>query len=653
MAGGYIGHSGSDTVFDLVKAHLADVPDAIECTSYYPEAPTVAVANFSGLIDIGLPDLDNYYYIDTPLDGTISATIATPHYSGSYEDISVIALDSLVSAIDEAYTLPPTLPTDEAQDPDLAYPVAGFKSVPTSAGLTTQTAPTISIGVIPDFLDIPSVSYDLSDLDTLDETLPSAPTLPDLDLLESPTKLSHTISSNLEAEILNAFSGVVVLSGEAQEIMLARAHYEFDLGIDRKERELFRAEAAGGHYDVNGGLLGRVADLKHDASFKDREIYEKIREDVSKRALARMTEAVASALTIESANLAMHLDYAAKLVETLRFNVSAQVQYANLLVELFNSSLKGGRQLISAYQEYAKTVIAEYQAKVVAEESKTAVLDTNRAKLDSREAQLGTKEAQIGVYSDEIRQAVLPLQEYQVYVSGVMKNVDVARVNVNSLKEAIKAFEDAISVSTARIEASASEIRATGSATGVYEANWNAYNEAHSVAETLYKTQRAWYGSSLEALQAEIGNLQAASQAQRSKLRALTEWTQANQTLAGQHERTFGAVADYTKQFNRSAIAYQEADASIDLAQKDVLVRVDALEAQAQAIQESINLGLLSAQTQTAAGCSQAANSMKSIAAGMRGTASADQSGSSSASATASESTSKAYIYRKTRTISA
>lgn len=644
---------GSSSPFAMVKEFFSGLPDEINCTGYYPDAPTVPVAQFSGVLGIDPPELSDYVYVTVPTDGTIDVSLYTPTYTGSHTDIAAITLDSVVSAIEGVYSLPPTLPEDSAGAPPLDYPVAGFGGVPTSAGLTTHTAPSITVGTVPGFLDIPEVTYDLSGIEPLAESIPTLPTITGPELLGSPEQLAHTVSAELDAEIHNAFLGRVVLPGEAQQIMLARAAREHELVQDRKERALFTKVAAEGHFSVPGGAIAALSDMQYDGSYKDREVYETVRSEVYKRATDRMLEALSSVLTLESANLAMHLDYCAKLTETLRVNVALQVEYANVLIGAFNSAVRAAKLLVAAYNDYVKAVLSENSALAAVVRRDNAILDTNMAKVGAYEAQQGTIEAQAGLYENGIRQAILPLKEHQIHVSGVLKNIDIARINLDSLKESIRAHDGAVDVLSEKFSGYAAEVRATGSATGVYEANWDAYSAAHSVAETLSEARRNWYTSSTQALRSSMEEFQTASQAQRDLVRTLSEWAQANTTMAGQHERTYREVADYTKQHNAQVLSREEAESNIDLAEKDVLVRMDALEAQAVALQESINVGLQSAETMSAAGCAQSAYSMRSFTAAMRATADKSETASQASRATQSASTTKSYVYRKTRSISA
>jgi hypothetical protein len=651
-----LGGTSSGNIFDLTKAHIAafDLSATTTCADYFPDEYTVATAEFGGLIDVALPEEAAYVAHSIPTSSAaISADVQAPVYTGSYEDITAIALSDITAAIQGAYYLPDTLPDDIVDAPNLGYPVAGFLSILDSAGLVTHDTPTVTVGHTPSFEDIPSISYDLSEISPFEEVIPSIPDLPEDVTVSSPEKLSRTVTPALLAAIDEGLAGNVALPLEAQEIIIARAKRLTDVKTDRAERQLFSEAAAAGAVDAPGGLIGRLSDLLHDASFEDRKVFEAMRDEVYKRAHDRMVAAVKSAMVLEKANLGIHLSYAAKLVETLQFNVAARVQYANLLIAMFNESLKAVRTIVSAYDQYASTVVAEYEAKSSIVERENAVLETNAAKLTVQEAQQSTISVQADLYGTAIKQNILPLKEFQLYVSGILKNVDIVRTNLSAFREANKVYEEAITADVGRIEGYASQVRATGSATGVYDANWDAYRVAQSAEEASNVAQRSWYSSSLQALSAEISEFQAAAQAQRTYTSTLVEWARANASMHTQYGSALATEVSYTDKFNSHLVALQQSASNIELAAEDVSVRVEALEAQSAALQASINIGLEAAKATTASGCAQAAYGVRSISAGMRASAGMSDAGSATSTVRSTTSTRRAYTYNKTRELSA
>lgn len=643
----------SDAIFDLVKDYLTvPIAEGATCDNTFPAAPDVPVAGFSEVLGISIPATEDYIIHPVSTDGTNVATPVAPGYSATHADIATIALSAIAGATYGAYTLPATLPDDDAGIPDTNYPEAAMAAIERYAGLDdTLTAPSVSVGTTPTFLDIPSLDYDLSTIDMLDETIPAAPDLPDIDLVSNPDKLVLSITPALDDAIDKGLEGTQVLSHEAQRIMIDRASRPLDKKYQDATRAAFDASAARGFAETNGPLVEVLTDLAYEASYADREPFEAMRSETYQRGLKQLTAAVKSALKLEAANVAVHLEYAEKLVEVLRFNVAQQLAHANLLVTMFNEYLKVVKIIIAAYEDYVSTKLAEYQAATEVIDSETAVLDTNAAKVSVYEAQAGTVDTQAKIYTLETEQGTHPIEEFKNYVSGILKNVNIARTNIEAYQQATRAFAKAIDGQRARISGYAEQVRATGSATGVYEANWDVYSAAEGAVAASHDARRSWYGSSLQALSKEIQTFSTAAGSQRTYLRSLTDMAQANSSLYGQYASAVGAVLGYEKTYNRHSVALQEAASNIELATEDATVRMDALEAQATAVQESINIGLQAAKATTAAGCAQAAYSMRSISAGMRAGASMSDAGSDSNSWSKNESIQRSYDYRKTRSI--
>ena len=639
-------------IFDMVNAHL-NVPD-VTCTGEFPDAPEVPVADFSSVIGITLPTKAPFTPHPIPTDGVITAEPAAPSYSEAYADIATISLIGVNNSIYGEYVLPTTLPDDAAGAPDLGYPEAGFEPVPSDAGLDdTLTAPVLTVGTTPAFYDIPAVTYDLQSIDVLDVTVPVPPTLPDIDLMPDPGPLDYTFSPELLAAIDKTLGGNEVISQEAQRILMERAAREIDDVSEEAERGAFNASAEAGFSETSGPLVAILSGIAKDASYKDRAVHEVMRTETYKRALDQVVEAVKASLVLEAANLSIHLSYAAKLVEVLKFNVAIQEEYVNLLITLFNTQMGAVRNIVSAYDAYVQAKLADYKAQGAVIQAQDAILDTNSAKLSVMDAQTKTVEAQAQVYSLDVTLATQELEEFSIYVSGIIKNVNIARTNIEAYKSAIKQYSLATDSDTAMIEGYAAQVRATGSATGVYEANWDSFAAAYSASGANSDALRSWYGSSNQSLTAEIGTFTTAASEQRRYTQTLTDWIQANDGMMTDYASGVNAEISYIKTYNSHSISYEEARSAIDLATEDASVRMQGLAAQAEALQASIDVGLTAAEATSAAGCAQAAYSVRSISANLRATAGMSDTGSTKITSTLSDAVTRSYAYNKTRNIEA
>ena len=639
-------------IFTMVGAHL-EIPDAA-CNNEFPAAPEVPVANFASSIGLVLPDKAPFTPHTIPSDGTLSASPIAPSYNNAYADIATISLLGVNSSLYGDYILPTTLPSDRPGVPDLNYPEAGFEAVEDDAGLDdTLTAPTITVGTVPAFYDIPEVTYDLQDISPLGLDVPTPPALPDLELLSDPGAPEHVFSQELLDAIDKALSGEEVISQAAQKILMDRLKRELDDSTQQAERGAFSASAAAGFQETNGPLIEILSEIAKEGSYKDRGVFETMRSEAFGRALAQTTEAIKSSLTLEAANLSMHLSYAAKLVEVLKFNVSIQGEYVDLLISMFNAQLGAVREVVGAYEAYVRAVLNDYQAQGAVIRAQGAILDTNNAKVSVQAAQTGTVEAQAEAYSIDVTRATQELEEFKNYVDGVLKNVDIARTNIEAFKSAIRQYSAATDADRAVIEGYASQVRATGSATGIYEANWDAFEVAQSAAGANSDAIRSWYSSSTQSLTAEIASFSAAANSQREYTSALIDWVRANSSMLTDYGSAVGAEIDYVKTYNDHSLSHAEASASLDLAIEDAQVRVQSLTAQAAALQASVDVGLTAAEATSAAGCAQAAYSVRSISANLRANASMSDTGSSRISSSTSDSVARSYAYNKTRSIEA
>jgi hypothetical protein len=639
-------------IFDMVNAHL-NIPE-VDCTGDFPAAPEVPVANFSSVIGITLPPAAPFTPHPIPTDGTISASPVSPTYSEAYADIATISLVGVNNALYSDYVLPDSLPTAAASAPNLAYPEAGFGEAPSDAGLDdTLTAPVITVGTTPEFYDIPSVDYDMQDIEKFEVEIPVPPSLPDVVLMSDPAPLDFTFSPELLAAIDKAIDGDEVITQEAQRILMERASRELDDATQEAERGAFIKSAEAGFSETNGPLVEILSKIAKDSSYKDRAVYEVMRTEAYTRALGQVTEAIKSGLVLEAANLSIHLSYAGQLIEVLKFNVAIQGEYVNLLISMFNSQLTAARGVVSAYEAYVQTLLADYKAQGAVITAQGAILDTNSAKLSVMDGQTKTVDAQAQVYSLEIERRTHELAEFSNYVDGVIKNVNIARTNIEAYKSAIKQYSLATESDKATIEGYAAQVRATGSATGVYEANWDSFSAAYSASGANSDAVRNWYTSSNQSLTAEIGSFSTAAAEQRRYTQTLADWVTANDSMSSDYASGVNAEIGYIKDFNNHSISLTEAGSAIDLATEDASVRMQALTAQAEALQSSIDVGLTAAEATSAAGCAQAAYSVRSISANLRATAGMSDAGTTRIAASTTDSVNRSYAYNKTRSIEA
>lgn len=640
------------SVFNIVNKYVDQIGGgsfSLSCTDLdgiNTAAPTVNASVIQSISQPTIGDYDGatFKYAST---ATLSADPLDASYTNSFVDIASIAINDLSNTLYNGYSLPSSLPTPTLDSPDLNYPEAGFISVKNSAGLSEFDAPDIQVGLPPEFLDIPEITYDLTPLESLSIVLPEIPDLPPVEMLSNPEYLLRDLSPELEEALNKAVDGQVILSPQVQQAILTTEMRRINKDYSRKEREVMRRAAAAGVSLMSGTNTEALIELEWDLTEAEQDVYFKMREEVRERAIKHVQEAIKQQLRLEAGNMALHFQYAAQLVEVLKFNVAQADEYANLLISMFNSNLSAIKKVVASYEAYVDATLAQYRVSAAQLETQRAVLETNTAKVTAYAAQVGTVGVQTDVYTAEARKAAQELEEYSLYVKGLLNNLDIARINIKSFAESNRAYSAAIDVNKAKIEGYAAQVRATGSATDVYEANWQAYAQAQNAAVTASDARRQWYESSVQNLRAELSNFDEASAAQRSYYAALTAWSRANISVSNQYEASVRQLAAAKSSDDSRVVSNADVKLRTAMANADVVSKQDTLQAQADAINASISIGLEAAKATAAAGCAQAANSIRSISAGVSASAGLQSSESYSGTLAKRRSVTNSKSYRK------
>lgn len=570
----------------------------------------------------------------------------------SLEPVNIpdMVLESLEAASYSTYSEPPPLPEYTAGRPNLNYPEAGFITVDDSAGLRTINTPNIQVGATPAFLDIAPLNYDLSDVEVMQVDEPDLPDLPDLELLSSPQRLAHTIDEDVVDALIDGMEGEPVLSTHEQGLIRKQPQTLKDIEFDRAERALVDQTAAAGFASFTGPLIHRISFLVQDYSYQDRGLFEAARDEAHKRALQHVTTSVKNAIRLELANAAMHFEYAARIAETLKINVAMQVEYANILVGLFNEQLKVLRAKIAAYNEYVTTAVSKYEAEIRAELSKRAILDTNEGKLRVYGAQIETLQQQARAYGIEVEHDTQPIEEYRTYIQGLLKNVEIVRTNIGAMQEALRVYGEAVDSDRAKLAAYSAQIRATGSATDVYSANWRTFSEYVQAYSAQSSAARTWAESNLQNIRSVVSLYEAQANTHRQYEQEREQQVQRIGSLKDSYVQAIGAYVEEVTRHNRAESALDGADDEAALLAAENSARSQLLEARRVAAQARIDLGLATAQATSKAASAQAAQSILSYTASYGGSASASGSATETDSVNFSDSASRTYRFTTTRT---
>lgn len=650
--------SSVDSIFSIVDSFISDAQadlNWLQFTGGYTTGISAEPVDIprSTIADVTMPQLNAATLgVSPPPSTSLDASPVSASYTSGYADIAAISLQNFNSVLYKSYELPDALPSVSLGLPDLDYPETGFISVKSSAGLSSIDSANISVGAAPEFLDIPDISFNLTPIPVFSGDVPDTPDLPDVSRLDDPEYLVRDLDPELEAALSKAIDGQVMLPAEIQQAIIDLEVRKLNIEYYRKERQVMNASAAKGHSNIDGSAINDLSVLEYDAVEAEQDVFFKVREEAHSRAIKHLSEAIKQQLRLESANFALHLQYAEQLVDVLKFNVAQQTDYANLLVSMFNSKLDAVKQIIATYNTYVDTTLRQYKVTTSELDRERSVLDTNAAKLSVYESQIQTTNVQADVYTTDAKKAALALQEYSAYVKGLLSNVDIARANIQAFGDSTKMYSNAIDVNKNKIRAYADRVRATGSATGVYEANWNSYAKAQSTSLAAADARREWYNASLQSLRADIDKFSSAAAAQRSYYQSLETWSRANSSAAGQYEQASKTAASTMTTQNAQQVAYAQATMAGSLAAADTATKTDTLEAQARAIEESIKIGLTAAQATASAGFAQAANSIRSMSAGVSANASLQSSSSESKGVSNTTNLTNQKAYQKVQTLS-
>jgi hypothetical protein len=531
-------------------------------------------------------------------------------------------------------------PTNPGQPPQ-----TGFISVLDDAGLVPVAAPVITVGAPPDLEAIPTLSYTSFGFDLLDVVVPAPTEVPSVEELSNPDQLVVVLEPRLLTAIQHTLSGQDIMSVQQQLYNLAT----HDLRRERvdSERKLFSASAARGFDDANGPLFEKLADVNYATRFKDGESYEQGRDFLYEAAKTKLVEAVQQSIALETANFAVHMAYASKLVEVFEINAALHNQVFNLVVEMYTLQLQAVNAVIDAYNTYVSVVVAEQQAETAELSVARAKLQSNKARISMYEAQGRTASVRADVFETDVQQSILPLEEYTTYIDGLLINVDIQQENIKAYKDALSSYAESLKVDKAKIDAYGAQVRAEGSAVDVYKENWDLYGTAHSTLSGQNSSISSFNQASLQALNAEISVFRAAADEQSSYLRGLSTWIDQNRSITSDYARGVGQAVSFLTNSNKTTYDLAEARSRIDLSIADMESTEEALTAQRQAAQATIDAGLLASTATTYAGQAQAAYSVRSISAGLGSTASDGETKNFRASASEGGSYNKSYTYTK------
>ncbi|RLB67182.1 MAG: hypothetical protein DRH08_04305 [Deltaproteobacteria bacterium] len=637
-------------IVSLVNDAVADTQSAAAEFEYAPPAITIPAVPFTASIGGTIPAAPTANPPIVDLDYTFTGSVDRASYRAVSSALGALSVGSLPSSLDYVTPVhPDALPAVSPPDGVGTAPEAGFLEILDNASLTPVSAPVITVGDRVTLQAIPELNYEEYGFDKLTQGVPPVVSVPSVEELSTPEKLVVQVEPELLTAIAHTLSGQDIMDIQPELYLLATE----DVRRERydTERKLFADSAAKGFDDSNGALFEGLADLNFAFRLKEEEAYEAGRDELFEAAKKTLVTAIQQSIALETANFAVHLSYASKLIEVFEINYSLHTAVFDVVVDMYTAQLAGVNALIQSYNTYIATILAEQSAKAAEVQQYQAQVRTDQAEISMYEAQISTTEAQTDVYSTSIDQETLKAQEFSAYISGLMKNVDIVKLNIGAYKEALRVYSDATKADSAIIDAYGAQVRAEGSAVGVYTENWDLYATANSALSGQNNAVRSFNSASLAAVRSEIGVFRQAATEQRSYLSAVGAWTSANNAIASDYERGVTAVSRFYAGKNATVVDIAEATSRLELSQASLAATESALDAQREAAQAVIDAGLAASEATTYAGQAQAAYAIRSVSTQLGASATDSDKQSFTSSASEGRKYSRSYSYTKSANI--
>jgi tetratricopeptide (TPR) repeat protein len=635
-----------DNIISLINSAIGDTSSAASDLDYNPPPVSLPAVEFSA--DAFGPTVPENptFSPSAPPRTTMLGSMNRASYNAASSVVGAISVPPIPTTLSyQAPVHPDALPNYGQPDYVDQPPEAGFLTIEDSAGLETVPAPVVEVGTPPVLQPIPQLSYTTYGFEKLDAELPVPSEVPTAEQLSNPEQLIVQVEPQLLAAIQQTLSGQDILP--IQENLYRMATHDARRERVDAERKAFALEAAAGFSESTGGLFERIANINYASSLQDGAEYEKGRDFIYETAKEKLVVAVQQSIALETANFAVHLSYASKLIEVFEINVAMHIELFNTLVDMYTTQLQGVNELIAAYNTYIGVVLAENSAELAELEVSKAVLQTNRAAVKMYQAQSETAGVRATIYGTTVEQDTLPIDEYTTYIDGQLQNIALVKLNISAYKEALSAYSSAAKLDKSVVDAYGAQVRAEGSAIDVYKENWDLYGTAYSTLGGQNNSIGEFNRASFQALTSEIGVFRSPIDEQRSYLRGLSTWVTERGGAVRGHTQAAKEMSTFMQGKSDTIVALEDANVRVELANADLDSTQSALDAQRIAAQAAVDAGLLASNATTYSGLAQSAYSIRSISASL-GSFSTDSDGKTfSSSATEGNSYTRSYAYSK------
>lgn len=541
----------------------------------------------------------------------------------------------------------PSLPNPALPVADLDYPQ--FASLPfaTQAVLALPVAPDIQVGESPKLLTLDRPVYEVLSVKPFEAALPddavfSAPRLDDAEQVE------YNDDSALIERIKSA-----LLNGDGLSSCVLRGMGQIEDDKSSGEYAAMRDTAIKDVAARGFGMpTGRGNALLLAASEKLVAARQSATDAVQSKAfeigLEALVQAVAQAVALESRHVALHLSNCARVIDTLKFNIKAQVQLFDAVAAVHNSKVRAIEIADQAYRRYLETV--SLQDKALLQEGATArfAAENNKARSTIFAAQSGTVRAIAEAHEASVAHEQLRLEEYEAYLIGVKANAQISKHNIEGFREALSAFSASASAESEKFDAYAAHVRAEGSAQGVFESNIRAQSSYWRASGVVTDAWTGYAAANAEAIESQIRGFSAASQAQRSYIAGLAAnlaaQAQANSATVSSERERAGLTGDY----NELVVSVDAANNALALTMAEIETNQQALEALAKTESDKLEAGRRASDAEVATALAQSAMSVRRINTSIGASAGVNQSASDSVSDNETFGGSRSYSWGKT-----
>lgn len=276
---------------------------------------------------------------------------------------------------------------------------------------------------------------------------------------------------------------------------------------------------------------------------------------------------------LELTNVLKSLDTATQLesqfmtymnqVEQRAFEAAKYVTEAN--INVYNAKVQAYGQLVETY----KAKVAVYDSQVKAEATKVEIY---KAQVAAEEAKAKINSALVEQYKVAADIALSAIEVYKAEIAGIQAKADVEKLKVEIYGEEIKAYVARVNAYTARVEAYKASIQTEATKQEAFKSQVQAYSAQVEAAAKIIDAKIQEYKGKIEAKQSEYEGYKTIVTAESEKARALTA---NNQALAS----AFQAQATSRSAYNETTL--KAWDQSVELAQKNVALAIDAAKANA------------------------------------------------------------------------